>query len=337
MFMTVILVLLVPLEDRFGVFCPLNFRPLVFWSNAGEEGTYHYYTPYDFIFGAWGKTVWGSDADKASLRSDLSIVRGNFTDVPLVIGELDASPLNTEPAARTATEMNTAVVIWDNGLDHLDRGASTWRDPTSLGVLNNALKGTKNSLADSTVDATATTQSSSDYVFDKVGTAPTDQTLPWLFNGNTLTGITTNSGAALASGVDYAVTSSGITFKASFLGKYLSTSAAPGSKANLTLSFSAGAMSRVGIVQWDTPVLGRRAPRLWLGRIWGSRLRGVRVLAVVKAVRGDGVYLFDDWTQYLGPLQQARIAVELRRRQGCFDGDYSSGCYCFWEGDDIYV
>ncbi|GJC77601.1 endoglucanase B [Colletotrichum liriopes] len=273
----------------------------------GEEGTYHYYTSYDFIFRAWGKTVWGSDADKASLRSDLSIVQGNFTDVPLVIGEFDASPLNTEPAARTAAEINAAVVIWDNGLDHLDHGASTWRDPTSLGVLNNALKGTKNSLADSTVDATATTLSSSDYVFNKVGTAPTDQTLPWLFNGNTLTGITTNSGAALASGVDYAVTSSGITFKASFLGKYLSTSAAQGESD----------ASVLGGRDWDAPVLRATSSKTVAGADLGIPLacKGVRVLAVVKAVRGHGVYLFDDWTQYLGPLQQARIV-----RQWNYDG-----------------
>jgi endoglucanase len=27
---------------------------------------YHYYSPYDLIFSAWGKTIWGSDADKVS-------------------------------------------------------------------------------------------------------------------------------------------------------------------------------------------------------------------------------------------------------------------------------
>lgn len=25
---------------------------------------FHYYSPYDFTFSAWGKTIWGSDADK---------------------------------------------------------------------------------------------------------------------------------------------------------------------------------------------------------------------------------------------------------------------------------
>lgn len=48
---------------------------------------YHYYSPYDFVFGAWGKTIWGSEADKAAVSHDLGVVRGNFTDVPLILGE----------------------------------------------------------------------------------------------------------------------------------------------------------------------------------------------------------------------------------------------------------
>ena len=60
---------------------------------------FHYYSPYDFIFGAWGKTIWGSDNDKAALEFDFSNLRGNFTDVPIFIGEWDAGA-TLEPAAR---------------------------------------------------------------------------------------------------------------------------------------------------------------------------------------------------------------------------------------------
>lgn len=84
--------------------------------------------PDDFIFSAWGKTTWGSDADKASLEADIAAVRGNFSDIPLIIGEWAASPVATETAARwryfdfflrTAAKYNTATVIWDNGADFL--------------------------------------------------------------------------------------------------------------------------------------------------------------------------------------------------------------------------
>lgn len=61
---------------------------------------FHYYSPYDFIFDAWGRTIWGSAADKALLTSEFQLIKGNFSGVPTFIGEWDASPLNTEPAAR---------------------------------------------------------------------------------------------------------------------------------------------------------------------------------------------------------------------------------------------
>ena len=69
------------------------------------------------------------------------VVVKDVVDVPIILGEFDASPTNTEPAARwkwvdelvrTASELNFACILWDNGLDHLDRDTSTWRDANSL-------------------------------------------------------------------------------------------------------------------------------------------------------------------------------------------------------------
>jgi endoglucanase len=54
----------------------------------------------DFIFSAWGKTIWGSAEDIATLDTDFRLLRQNFTDIPLVLGEYAASPETTEPAAR---------------------------------------------------------------------------------------------------------------------------------------------------------------------------------------------------------------------------------------------
>ena len=234
-----------------------------------------------------------------------------------MIGEFDASPQNCEAAARwkwtdhfvrQAAALNTAVMIWDNGLDHLDRSSHVWRDPTSINITINAVKGIPNSLADSTTDTGATTQNTSAYIFHKVGDAVGDQALPYLLNGNTLSSITTNSGSRLVDGTDYSVSGSVITFNASFLSKYLSTNGVPGSKGNLTVSFSKGASLNVEIVEWDIPTLSSTTAKASGGQDLAIPItwKGLNKVAAVKMVENNGTYLFDSWTQYLGPLQQAR-------------------------------
>ncbi|XXH01006.1 hypothetical protein Hte_007357 [Hypoxylon texense] len=277
---------------------------------------YHYYSPYDFIFQAWGKTVWGSDADKAAMEADFANIRGNFTDIPLVIGEFEAN-MQLEPAARrkyidfavrTARKYDTSVILWDNGDGALERATHTWRDAILMDIMFNAAEGVSNSLSDSTIDASATEQLSSAYLFHKVGDDVTDQTATFLLNGNTIKSVKIANGAALSSPKDYSISAGTVTFKKAFLSTYLSPTAAPGSKANLTISFSAGADASVEIVQWDVPTLGATTSQA----VPGSDLlipitwKGLYKVAAVKMLREDGVYLFDDWTQWLGPLQQAR-------------------------------
>ena len=281
---------------------------------------YHYYSPYDFIFGAWGRTIWGSDADKQSLDADLSIVRGNFTNTPIIIGEWSATTAYTETAARwkyfddfirTAAKYNTATMMWDNGADHLDRQARVWRDPTEISILMDAVAGQSNSLADSTEDAGATSQQTSAYLFHEVGTEGTVASLPYLFNGNTLQSISSPSGP-LQEGTDYSVSGSNIIYKASFLSSYLSASADPGVKGNLTLTFSSGSPLALSIVQYSAPTLSSTTSAASAVPS-GSDLKipitwaGIEQVAAVKATLADGSFLVDSWTQYLGPLQQGRM------------------------------
>lgn len=281
---------------------------------------FHYYSPYDFIFSAWGKTIWGSDADKAAITSDLTLMRNNFTDVPILVGEFDASPTNTEAAARwkwtdhfvrTARSLGFALVLWDNGLDQLDRSAGTFRDPNSISIINKSQASTANSLPDSTVDASATSQSSSAFIYHQYGTPVTDQSLPFIFNGNTLTSISDSTGATLTAGTDYSVSGSNIVFSKAYLSKHLTATTAPGVIASLTLTFSGGASTPlVQLVQWKPPTLSSTSAAassvsgsdLSIPITWG----GLPRLAAVKALTTTGTYLVDSWTQYLGPLQQAR-------------------------------
>lgn len=290
---------------------------------------YHYYSPYDFIFGAWGKTVWGSDTDKQALDTDLSIVRGNFTDVPIIIGEWSASTTYTEAAARqryydafirTAQKYTTSTMMWDNGGDQLDRPAHIWRDPVALQILMDAVAGTSNSLPDSTEDLNAATQESSAYLFHKAGEDVADVSLPYLFNGNTLKGITGPRGP-LTQGTDYTVEESNVTYHAAYLSSLFSRTTAPGTIGNLSLAFSAGATLGTTIVQYDTPELGSTSSAasatpsgsdLTIPITW----KGVAELAAVKAVLFDNTCVVDTWTQYLGPLQQCRSTYSSQYNWG---------------------
>ncbi|KAL1640623.1 hypothetical protein SLS58_006819 [Diplodia intermedia] len=279
---------------------------------------YHYYSPYDFIFSAWGKTRWGSDDDKATLEAEIANIRNNFTDVPLVIGEWAASPVATESAARwkyfdfiiqMANKYNTSTMLWDNGYDFLDRPAHSWRDQSAIDIYMNAVKGVSNSLPDSTEDGQATSQFTSAYIWHQVGTPVAAQSLPFLFNGNTLSSVSVG-GNPLAEGTDYSVNGSSISFTQSFLSQHVSEDATAGIKANLTLSFSAGADIEVQIVQWDVPTVNSNSTTAAAADT-GSDFtipitwKGLSKPATVKALTADGTYLVDDWTQYLGPLEAA--------------------------------
>lgn len=279
---------------------------------------FHYYSPYDFIFSAWGKTTWGSDNEKATLLNDFTLFNGNFSDVPAFVGEWDASPTNTESAARwkyfdyfikTANSFKYSTVLWDNGIDHFDRSTNIWKDPVAIDVLFNAVKGVSNTLADSTTDGSATSQNSSATLFHKVGDSVTDKSLAYILNGNTLTGVKNSAGTALTSS-QYSISSTGsLTLTAAYLGTLYDTTTAPGVKENLTLTFSAGAALTLQIVQYDTPTIADTTYTVDTSADLTIPItyKGLPIVAAVKALTNDGVYVVDDWTQYLGPLQQARL------------------------------
>ena len=282
---------------------------------------YHYYSPYDYIFAAWGKTTWGSTADQAALEADIAYVRGNFSDIPLIIGEWAASPVATETAARwryfdfflrTAAKYNTTTVLWDNGADFLDRATHLWRDEVALDIYRNAVKGIANALPESTTDGSATTQSSSAYVYHRKNETVGDVTLGFAFNGNTLSKISRGS-KQLAKGKDYSVSGEKITFAASYLKTILTPTSPTGTLANLTLTFNRGAALQVNVLQYTTPTLSNTSgplpaagQDLLIPITWSGQNRP----AAVKAVKADGTYLVDDWTQYLGPLQQGRMTYD---------------------------
>lgn len=291
-------------------------RPTVY-PNQPWGLQFHYYSPYDFIFDAWGKTIWGSDADKASLLNDFTLFNGNFTNVPAFVGEWDSSTTNNERAGRwkyfdyfirTANSFKYSTIIWDNGLDQFNRTSDTWYDPIDPDVLFSAVAGTTNSLADSTTDPSATSQNSSAYLFHKVGDPVIAQSVPYLLNGNTLKTIKNSAGTALST-AQYSMSSTGsLTLSAAYLSTLYTSTSAAGTKEELTLSFSAGTPLTLTIVQYATPIIPTTSyvvnpsADLYIPVTY----QGLPEVAAVTAYNADGTYFIDSWTQYLGPLQQAR-------------------------------
>jgi endoglucanase len=272
----------------------------------------------DYVFQAWGKTTWGSDADKASLEADIAAVRRNFTDIPLVIGEWAVSPVATETAARwryfdfflrTAAKYNTSTILWDNGADFLNRATHVWRDEVALDIYRNAVKGIANALPESTTDGSATTQSSSAYIYHRKNETVGSATLGFSFNGNTLSKISRGS-KQLAKGKDYTVAGEKITFAETYLKTIITPTSPTGSLANLTLTFNRGAALQVNVLQYTTPTLSSTSKPLpaagqdlLIPVTWSGQNRP----AAIKATKADGTYLVDDWTQYLPVLQQGRM------------------------------
>jgi endoglucanase len=252
------------------------------------------------------------------MEADIAAIRGNFTDVPLVIGEWSASPVALENAAvwkyydyftRLAIKYNTIPILWDNGNDQLDRAAHVFRDPVAIAIQMNALKGIKNTLPESTTDG-ATTQTSSAYIYHRANTSVVAQTLGFELNGNTLVSIKTSAGKALAAGTDYTVAGKDVTFTAAFLSTLFTPTTAPGTLATLTATFSAGAPLTITAIQYATPVLGATSSALpatsadlLIPVTWAGQARP----ATVKAIKSDGGILIDDWTTYLPALQQGRL------------------------------
>jgi endoglucanase len=274
----------------------------------------------DFVFNAWGKTTWGSDADKAALEADLSAVRGNFTDIPLIIGEWDVSSVPAETAARwryfdfflrTAAKYNTSTVLWDNGADHLNRATHRWRDTVAIDIYRNAVKGIPNALPDSTTDG-STTQQSSAFIYHKQNATVTNTTLPFFFNGNTLSRINFGRGN-LKKGQDYTISGEKITFSAALLSTILTPDSPTGSLANFTLRFDRGAALLVNVLQYRTPVISQTKfalPAAGTDLLVPVTWTGQNRPAAIKAVKADGTFLVDDWTQWLPALQQGRLTYE---------------------------
>lgn len=98
----------------------------------------HYYSPAGFAIleedADWGKATptWGSEQDYASLRSEMDMMKTNFTDkgIPVIIGEYGCPTINKEPESvqrflssvcEEAYKRGHCPVMWSTPGGHYDR------------------------------------------------------------------------------------------------------------------------------------------------------------------------------------------------------------------------
>lgn len=210
---------------------------------------------------------------------------------------------------RTALKYRLATQLWDNGSDHFDRLARTWRDPVKLAIIQNAVKGVNNTLV-------AYNQEPALY-FSPAETLAANRTVAIDWNGNTLRDVRLGSaaGRSLKKGKDYTATSTGITFSPTYLTTLLSSfpAAQLGALTSLYIIPSKGAVFPLSITRHTLPTIANgqtsftvtdtSSPFAIPVASWGGTK-----LATVRAVKSDGAILKDDWTQWLGELQRGRLS-----------------------------
>lgn len=273
-----------------------------------------------FTVGAFGNTLWGSDSDKQSMYDDISWARGNFSNVPIIIGEFGIQITQTEPAARwkyfdfvvqAARNLTTSVMLWDASGTFAPNTAWPYGDPTALDIITHAARGIHNALADSSEDTSAPSFWSSAQLFQKQGDPIQDTNLPFLFNGKRLTHISCSGGPCphtLRKGVDYTTNSQNVTFTKAFMKRLFPSNAQPGLRATMVFHFDKGAADlSIPAYLWARPTLATKQVSitsataqsdLWIPVTYA----GLPKVAMVVAQEANGEYLIDSWTQWLPPM-----------------------------------
>ncbi|KAG9103258.1 hypothetical protein FRC07_010050, partial [Ceratobasidium sp. 392] len=271
---------------------------------------FHYYSPWDFVSNSWGRTFWGTEADKAAVVNDIAPVRGNFS-VPILMGEYSTSQVNKniEKAAgwawfdhvtRTALKYNIVPMWWDNGAEYFIRSTGKWQDITTKNIVMAVVAGKINTIP----------YNGNGTVWLKSG-ATSIPPVYLQYNGNTLKGVYTPSGAALTSGKDYTVVTSpltGVALTAAYI-KSLGSATALGELGRVIIRSSAGADLEIDIRRYTRPVIPTSAITIsgTSSDYYFNYTSNGAKLATVKALNPDGTIFKDDWTQWLGEPQAGRI------------------------------
>lgn len=264
----------------------------------------HDYDPWDFVSTSWGRTFWGTAEDKQAIEDTFIALQNRFK-APAMVGEWGLTGQSVETGAawnyfdffvRTTKKYQLGAQLWDNGDDHYDRVNKVWRDPVKLAIIQNAVKDVPNTLP-------AYGQTSTIWV-RKGQAAGAAAEVKLEFNGNILRSVVNNQGSTLKKGTDYVASATGFNLTDAYFNK-VTKNAAVGVRDTLTVKSSRGILLPLEVVVYDTPTVAQKVYTLTstadlaIPIQWnGSKL------ATIKAIKKDGTILKDDWTQWLGDLQQ---------------------------------
>ncbi|TBL68319.1 cellulase family glycosylhydrolase [Paenibacillus thalictri] len=259
--------------------------------------TFHYYTPWDFVSNWWGRTTWGSDADKQEMDKYFRPVYDKFVrnGVPVIVGEFGTVGKVYEHSKeyyydymmQLSYKYGFAPIYWDNGNDNLDRKNHTWRFEKAMQTIVTGAQGIRNS-----------------FVFPGEAYIPAEKPLENYvarleLNGNTLEGIY-NGSSRLSAGDDYTwdAEKSEITINKSFLSKVLKPNAT-GTNAELEFQFSRGLKQTLPLIQYVQPKFSTTEVTA-AGAADDVKIPidfNGTMLATVKAVTSSGAPIKEDWAK----------------------------------------
>ncbi|GFZ32931.1 endoglucanase [Clostridium zeae] len=236
-------------DDR----CTSLYNTISGFNDPYIMATFHYYGYWPFSVNIAGTTTFDSTTI-SDLTSSFDRVYNHFTanGIGVVTGEYGLLAFDSSSSAIEHGELlkyfdyinyyakskGIALMLWDNG-NLLNRTSYTWNDQ----ALYNTLKASWTS---------RNSYSTSDMLFVKYADRTKDISMNLTLNGNTLSSIY-NGSTKLVLGTDYTYSNGIVTLKGSYVNKFISGSY--GTKATLTMKFSAGVDWNVFLNYYTTPVL----------------------------------------------------------------------------------
>jgi aryl-phospho-beta-D-glucosidase BglC (GH1 family) len=234
-------------------YCTSLYNTISGFKDPNIMATFHYYGNWPFSVNIAGVTTMDS-ATVADLTGAFDRAYNHFTanGIGVVVGEYGLLAFDGTSAAIEHGEMlkyfeyinyyakskGISLMLWDNG-DVLSRTTYTWIDPSLYNMMSTSWK-------------ERSSYSDSDMLFVKAENKANDIPMNLTLNGNTFKSIY-NGNEKLTLGKDYTYSNGVVTLKGSYVSNYITGSY--GTKATLTMKFSAGADWNVYLNYYNTPVL----------------------------------------------------------------------------------
>ena len=266
--------------------------------------TVHYYTPWDFVSGWWGRYTWGSDKDKEEADKIFDQLNEKYVKkgLPVIVGEWGAFTKTEkfskwyyyEYLAKKMYNYGMCAVWWDNGNDHFDREKRKWRDEIVKDYVVNAGLGIPNSFV------------MVSHAYVNKSKPVKDMVLDLELNGNDLVDIYVKD-RKLIPEKDYIYSKKASTvILTKKLLKELTKSKDVGTVATLKFDFSGGTDQPVEVVLYDTPKVSEDSITVDKSKLFvasdlniPTEFNGTKLAKIKLVDKAEGKPVIEDWVAYL--------------------------------------